>query len=114
MDTTNQFIQKKLRLKVVDGFNFIHKDSIVRIELNERKVTVYTVNPKEDVSGSDTLKNIEKQLENGGFFLCHRSHIINIDHMVKYVSKNREIITERGTVPLAESRVKPFNDKYLK
>jgi DNA-binding LytR/AlgR family response regulator len=113
MDNNKTNLNKCLRLKVADGIRFIPFEDIVRIEANNKKIFVFinsNVNPTE---GYGKMSDISKQLDESNFFCCHRSHIINLKYIVKYLSKSSKLVTKQGIVPLSERKAYSFRNSIM-
>ncbi|SFG56979.1 LytTr DNA-binding domain-containing protein [Desulfotomaculum arcticum] len=66
---------------------FLLKDEIIMFATSDRRVDIYTLRGKHTVSAS--LSEIEKKLNDAGFFRSHQSYLINIK-MVKKVSNKAD------------------------
>lgn len=113
MNALNPDPHKRLHLKVADGIRFIPHEEIIRIESHDKKVWVYISSNDQPVEGYNKLEDIEKQLDTSAFFCCHWSHIVNLKHIIKYVSKTSELVTTQGTIPRSERRVNQFKTNIM-
>jgi two-component system, LytTR family, response regulator len=113
MDTFKTIQGNCLQLKVADGIQFIPYDDIVRIEFNKKKIMIFTNSNDKPIEGYGKMKDIEKQLSDSDFYCCHRSHIINLRYLVKYLSKSSDLLTTRGIAPLSERKVNLFKNTIM-
>ncbi len=74
----------KLALPMKDGYVFLGFSDIVRIESDGSYTTFFTTSKEKHVV-SKHLKEFERQLPTQRFFRCHKSHIINLDCVKKFV-----------------------------
>lgn len=85
----SQFLQQafenKIAMSGTDGVEFINVSDIIRIEASGSYVTIYgnKILPK---VYSKNLKTMESLLQKHPFFRAHKSHLINLTHIQKYVS----------------------------
>lgn len=75
---------KPLAIPVKDGMVFVKCEDIVWIEGDGSYTTIYAKNNQSYVS-SKHLKEIESILPPGMFFRIHKSHVINVTHIHKYL-----------------------------
>jgi two-component system LytT family response regulator len=81
---TDDFSFTKIALPSSDGLDFVELDNIIRCEADRSYCNFYlTDNSKVLVSKS--LKEFEDLLEEAGFFRVHKSNMINLKHIKKYV-----------------------------
>ncbi|MFK8010733.1 MAG: LytR/AlgR family response regulator transcription factor, partial [Marinicellaceae bacterium] len=74
---------QKMVLPKMDGFDVVKIADIIRIEAADNYATVYAVGNKKYVI-SKTLKHYEDLLTDYGFLRSHKSHLVNLSHIVKY------------------------------
>lgn len=77
-------VREKLVLPMKDGYVFLGFTEIIRIESDGSYTTFFTMN-KEKIVVSKHLKEFERLLPPHRFFRCHKSHIINLDCVKKFV-----------------------------
>ncbi len=74
----------KIALPSLNGIEFVKLENIIRCESDNNYTTFYLIS-KEKILVSKTLKEYEDMLENKGFFRTHKSHIVNLAYLKKYV-----------------------------
>ncbi len=106
----------RLHLKTADGIQFIRFEDIIRIEADDKKIKVFVTSSPVPITGTGKMEDIEIQLDATMFFRCHRSHIISLQHIEKYIPKGKgcPLVTAKGSVPLAESKTEQFKKSILK
>ncbi len=88
----------RLMLKHRDGVNFINMDDILLIQRENRLTVLYTVNEGRFVT-TDALGEVESRLDPRVFYRCHKSYIVNLNHVDNITPYGRwtYIIKIRGT-----------------
>ena len=80
LKTRNQVTAGRLMLHHRDGVSFINMQDILLVQREERATVIYTMNDGRFVT-SDSLGDTEERLEPSVFFRCHKSYIINLNHI---------------------------------
>ncbi len=88
----------RLMLKHREGVNFIDMEDILLVQRENRSTVLYTVGEKSYTSG-DALGEMESKLDPQMFFRCHKSYIINLNHIDSITPYGRwtYIVKLRGT-----------------
>ncbi len=103
---------EKVNLLVQKGYesNIISFQDIVCCEIIDRKVYLYLISG-EVTSYYERIENLEKKLD-GRFFRCHRSYLINLNHLKSY--RNNTAYMEDGKeIPVSRLRSKEFSKVIL-
>ena len=79
--------QKKIAIPTLEGFDFIHIDQLIRVEADRSYAKLYLVGG-EKIVVSRSLRDFENVLPEHCFFRPHKSHLININHIRKYIKAN--------------------------
>lgn len=74
----------KLTISALDGMYFINLNEILRFEAEDNYTHVYKTN-KEKITVCKTLKSYEKMLQGMNFYRVHKSHIVNLNYIDRYV-----------------------------
>ena len=85
--------------------NKIHRvlvDEITYVEIVRRDMTIHTTKKKHKIRM--TLKKIEKELSKYSFFRCHKSYLINMNHIQSL--KQDSVIVNDDQVPVSRHRMK--------
>ena len=75
---------QKLPVPTVDGVLYIDTTEITRLEGSHNYTNIHLVGGKKILS-SKTLKDYEQLLTAQNFFRVHKTHLINLNHTVKYL-----------------------------
>lgn len=73
---------QKISIPVNDGFVFVHTTDILYCEGENNYTTIYTANSK--IVSSKTLKEYDEMLAGNSFFRCHKSFLVNMNHIQKF------------------------------
>lgn len=74
----------KIALPTSEGIDFIEVEDIIRVEA-ERSYSNFHLKGRKKIMVSKPLSEYESLLEECNFFRTHKSHMINLDHLQKYV-----------------------------
>lgn len=101
--------EPKITLPAQNGLLFLSLKDIIRVEAESNYSFFYLVNGKKQVV-SKTMKEFEDILSNYNFFRVHKSHIVNLNHVTRYIKG------DGGTLVLsdgAEIEVSPAKKTIL-
>lgn len=93
---------KKLSIPTLEGIILLPIEDILRVEAMGSYGTIYLSNNKKIVA-SKPIAFFEKQLENEDFFRVHKSHLINIAKVDRYIKG------EGGSVIMADEAEVPVS-----
>lgn len=95
----------KIALPCSEGLEFVRPETIMHCASESNYTWVHFADRKKTLV-SRTLKDVEEMLEGHGFFRVHHSHIINLNHIAKYVKgSGGYVIMEDGSqIPVSRSR----------
>ena len=77
---TPKAAEGRLMLRHKDGVSFIGMEDILLVQREERSTVLYTSGGGRYVTG-DSLAETEARLDPDVFFRCHKSYIINLNHI---------------------------------
>ncbi len=94
----------KIAIPTLEGTYFYNKSEIIRAEADSNYTELHLVNGKKIVS-SKTLKEIEISLAKTTFIRVHKSHLININFIKKYIKGDGGIIVlnDDSMIPVSRS-----------
>jgi len=81
---SNTIKNKKVVLPQMDGFEVINIGEIIRIEANDNYANVHLMNGEKHLV-SKTLKYFDEMLCEYDFIRTHKSHLVNMQHITKYI-----------------------------
>lgn len=75
---------EKIALPTMDGLLFVDIKDIIRCESDDNYTNFFLTTGKH-IMVSKTIKHFEDILTDHNFFRIHRSHIVNLNHIKKYI-----------------------------
>ncbi|HYG49775.1 MAG TPA: LytTR family DNA-binding domain-containing protein [Flavobacteriales bacterium] len=100
----------KLAVPVRDGMQLINVPAIVYLEGDAKYTTLYLDNGERYVS-SKNIGEFEEMLDAELFFRCHRSWIVNLKHVAKYLKQDNQVMLTNNKLIDVSVRKK---DEFLK
>ena len=73
----------KIAVPASDGLIFLNTSDIIYCEASSNYTIICTAN-NNHIMSSKTLKEYEEMLDETKFFRCHKSYLINLDHIKKF------------------------------
>jgi len=101
-DYFNNVSKKRIILKTSETIYAVYEEDILYLESDGNYTTLYTLN-SEKIIVSKYLKNIVELLSEEEFIRCHRSYVINKQHILKYHKKGFFILQGNLEVPVARA-----------
>jgi len=95
----------KLAIPTSEGMEYLNTDEIIRIEA-DRSYSWFHMTHGKKYLVSRNLKEYQELLDDHNFFRTHNSHLINLDHVKKYVrQEGGHIVMDDGSsVPISRSK----------
>lgn len=111
---SSQSQEKKIALPTNEGMLFLKPFDIIRCEADSNYTYVFLSNG-EKICVTKTLKQVEESLHGFSFFRIHQSHLVNLNHVIKYNRDDGGVITTDGsTITIARQRKESFLEMYSK
>ncbi|OQX78132.1 MAG: hypothetical protein B6D64_07260 [Bacteroidetes bacterium 4484_276] len=96
----------KIVLRTAESIHIINLENIVRCGSDVNYTTFYLANG-EKLLVSKTLKEYDEMLVPSGFFRTHQSHLVNLDHILRYdKAEGGHLIMDDGSWVPVSSRKK--------
>lgn len=94
----------KIAIPTLDGTYFYNKSDIIRAEADSNYTELHLTNGKK-ITSSKTLKEIEVSLTKSCFIRVHKSHLINLNFIKKYIKGDggMVILTDDSLIPVSRS-----------
>lgn len=105
-----QYNIHKLAIPCNDGYTFINANDIIYCEADLKYTKIFTRN-NENILSSKNLGEFEELLNHSPFFRCHKSYILNVNFVKKYLRSDTQVIMSNGALIDIASRKK---DEFLK
>ncbi|MEG2786356.1 MAG: LytTR family DNA-binding domain-containing protein [Romboutsia sp.] len=85
-------------------------NEITYVEVQKETITIHTLSEVYRING--TMNNIEKEIDCNRFFRCHKSFLVNLEH-VKSIKQYIAILENSEEVPVSRYRFKETKDKFF-
>jgi len=103
---------KKITIASLDEMHFVHIHEIVRLQSDDNYTIFYTKHG-EKIIASKTIRTFEEMFKPFNFFRVHRSHIINLNFIRKFIKgENSHLIMDDGEkIEVSRRRKASFSEK---
>ncbi|MAZ73337.1 MAG: DNA-binding response regulator [Flavobacteriaceae bacterium] len=101
-----KFQDKKVIIPTQEGLEFIEISAIIHCEGTDGYTKIHIKNRKPLLS-SNSIGHFYKMFENQDFYLVHKSHLINLNYIEKYLNEGYVII-QGNSVPISRNRRSDF------
>ena len=111
-DAVNESKFDKITISAVDGLYFVPIADILRIEADDNYSHIFTLGGQRHTV-SKTIKFYEDLLTQDHFFRVHKSHIVNMDYMTKFVKGEggHVVMNDGKQIAVSRRRRTPFMDR---
>jgi two-component system, LytTR family, response regulator len=115
LENLQSAVPSKLGIPTGEGMEYLNTKEIIRIEADRSYSWFFLVN-KRKILVSKNLKEYQELLGDQHFFRPHHSHLINLEHVKKYIRHEGGIIEmdDGSQVPLSRPRKEIFLAKMAK
>lgn len=115
LQSVQQKMTEKIALPVGDSLQFFLPDEIIRCESDSNYTHIFLANSKK-ITMAKTLKDVEENINGAPFFRVHQSHLVNMNHISKYVKgDNAYIIMKDGSqIGISRNKKDAFLDTFKK
>ena len=102
----NNQTDQKMMLRDKYGFQITSVKDIIRLEA-DRNYTHFFIKDQKPLLISKSLKDYEKLLPPEQFFRCHKSHIVNLNYLLRYDRREDDILIfqDGSKVPVARRKL---------
>jgi two-component system LytT family response regulator len=95
----------KLAIPTSDGMEYLFTKAIIRIEA-DRSYSWFHTQDKRKILVSKNLKEYQELLSDQNFFRAHNSHLVNLEHVKKYIRHEGGMILMDDGAQIPLSRLK--------
>ncbi len=93
---------KKIILSTLDSFHFVETEKIVRCQAQDT-YTMFHLESGEKILVTRTLKEFDELLQGQNFLRVHKSHLVNVQAIKKYLKSQGDIQLNDGTlIPVSQ------------
>ncbi len=105
LENLNSAAPAKLAIPTSDGMEYLITKEIIRIEA-DRSYSWFHLTGKRKILVSKNLKEYQDLLNDRNFFRSHNSHLINLEHVKKYIRADGGAIemVDGSQVPISRTR----------
>lgn len=101
------FQDKKIVIPSQDGLEFVKIADIVHFEGDNGYTQIIFTNRKPILS-SNSIGHFSKILNNKSFYLIHKSHLINLNYIEKYLNEGYVVLSNGSKLPVSRVRRQEF------
>lgn len=109
--STKNIADHMLVLKTQDGALKLVLKDIVHIEGDRNYSYIHLKNGSKKLV-TKTLNDLEELLDSKGFYRCHRSHILNREHIIKYSKGTIVELSNTKNIPVSRRKKKQFSEWF--
>ena len=107
------FQKKKIIIPSIEGLEFVKIEDIIHCEGETGYTKIHLKNGKPMLS-SNSIGHFNKLLESNDFYLVHKSHLINLSYIDKYLNEGYVILNATIKVPVSRNRRQDFLEQLKK
>lgn len=97
----------KIIVPTVSGISFLSQKDVIRLE-GFKGYTKLFLKDHKTVTSSYSIGKYQKQLEGKDFYMCHRSHLINIKFISQFLNEGYVILEGNHKVPVSKAKRNHF------
>lgn len=101
----NEKLTHKIAIPIGDGMELLEPNEIIRCESDSNYTHIFLVSGKK-ITLAKTLKDVEENIEGSPFFRIHQSHLINMNHVAKFIKGDGAYVIMKDGTQIAISRNK--------
>lgn len=108
-------LPERIAVSTLEGLKFVEVKQIIRIQSDGSYATLF-LSSDQKILLAKNLKDFEELLQPGNFLRIHNSHLINLNHVQRYIrGEGGEVeMTDGATLPVARSRKEDFLGRIAK
>jgi len=104
------FQNKKIVIPSQEGLEFVKMADIIFCEGVEGYTKIHFINRKSILS-SHSIGHFSKLLNANDFYMVHKSYVVNLSYIEKYLNEGSLILVENHKVPVSRNRRQDFLNK---
>jgi two-component system LytT family response regulator len=97
------FQKKKIVIPTQKGLEFVPIPSIIRCEGIDGYTKIYLTGGVTKLS-SNSIGHFVRMLDNELFYQVHKSHLINLDHIISYLNEGYVFLSEKNQAPVSRNK----------
>ncbi|GLR16587.1 LytR/AlgR family response regulator transcription factor [Portibacter lacus] len=100
----------KILIPTFSTLEVVAADEIICIHAADSYSQVELIKKKK-ITSTKGIGQFAKELENQGFFQCHKSHLVNLSKLVRYHKEGQAEMVDGRLIPVARRRKEEFLDQ---
>lgn len=103
---------QKISIPLFNGYQLLKVQDIIRCESDNNYTTFYLQSGK-PIIVSKSIKEYEELLDSSGFVRVHRSHLINMAHVEKFIREDNGyvIMSDKSTIEVSRRKKEEFIER---
>lgn len=101
------FQNKKIVIPCLEGLEFVKISDIINCEGTNGYTNIHFQTRKPLLS-SNSIGYFQKLLQNQSFYMVHKSHLINLDYIEKYLNEGYVLLSNNQKIPVSRNRRTDF------
>ncbi|WP_046755292.1 LytR/AlgR family response regulator transcription factor [Kordia jejudonensis] len=101
------FQQKKVVIPSQDGLEFVKVEDIIHCQGIDGYTKIYFQQQK-PIMSSYSIGHFLKLLKHPDFYLIHKSHLININYILKYLNEGYVVLEDNHKLPVSRTKRTDF------
>ncbi len=93
----------RIGIPTMEGLEFVEMNEIIRCEGDQKYTKVYLTN-RTNILSSYNIGEFRRILEHHNFFQCHKSHLVNLNHVRKYNKEGTLHMSDDSSVPVSKRK----------
>ncbi|MBT8317786.1 MAG: response regulator transcription factor [Lutibacter sp.] len=106
-----KFQNKKIVIPSQDGLEFVKINEILHCEGTDGYTTIH-FKARKSILSSNSIGHFNKLLESQHFYLVHKSHLINLDHIEKYFNEGYVLLSDNSKIPVSRNKRQGFLNSF--
>ncbi len=102
----------KISISAMDGYHFVNITDIIRLEGDDNYTHIFTATDK--LTAAKTIKSFDEILTGSNFFRVHKTHLINLNYMVKFLKTKSFVVMKDGREIEVSRRRRPVFLELMK
>jgi two-component system LytT family response regulator len=115
LENKSSKITNRIALPIGDSMQFMEPNEIIRCESESNYTHIFLTNGKK-ITLAKTLKEVEENIEGNPFYRIHQSHLINMNHVNKYIKGDGAyvIMQDGTTITISRNKKEAFMETFRK
>ncbi|NNE29740.1 MAG: response regulator transcription factor [Saprospiraceae bacterium] len=105
--------KNKIAVPGSQSYEFVTVSNLIRCE-GWQKYTRLHLKGGDQIISSYSIGRFRDLLAPYGFYSCHKSHLINTQHITKYLKSGKVIMSDEAEVPVSRRRKEQFQEDVIR